>query len=491
MKPNRPLIFIAGAAMDLCWLQAWYSFLLQSIFTYQATINFLLYIFIWGAIVHYIRFSRQRIRILVILVQMIAFSTVFLTAIQLFVLPVNGLKSILNIPRLSSDPHTILDWLLLLLLLIVAGICWQRSRTYIIHPLSLENMYLRFDLGIAAMFVLLVIKLLLAAKFGITSTYPTQEFFFLPLFLFGFLAIGLILNTNHGDRRYTAGLKKIGVAASFSLVVLAAGIGFVALFRSQLTTSAEILSDTLKKAGPPVVGIISWIVRFLWMPRRNPEIPNSSAAGDLSFHQGIQSGSVEPGWLSTVIKWSITVLMVVLFLCFVYWLIRILVSYLFSKTRAVPQSGESIRFLSLLYVLWVKFSRILKLLTILPRRIETAADLYTTLLIWGKKSGIRIKPGETPLEYGNRLVRHFPRLATEISVVIDLIQQEAYREIKLKPGQVSTGKQAKAKMDHPRFWNCRIRTWVISPENQSRMGDHTDSQYDRSELTRSCFKKEL
>ena len=47
-------------------------------------------------------------------------------------------------------------------------------------------------------------------------------------------------------------------------------------------------------------------------------------------------------------------------------------------------------------------------------------------------------------------------------MIVHLIYQEAYGELKLEYGQIATGKKAKRRMAHPVFWKDRIKAWVFS-----------------------------
>lgn len=470
LNQNRSLIYVIGTAMELCWMQAWFEFLMHSILHQRASLGFLPYIYLGGAIVHRICYSRQRLRVVIIVVQFLTFFGFCLSATQLFIMPAGQLTSVLHPPQLSLDPNTVQQWLVLTVSLATTAIAWNRSRLSIVKPLSLENVYLRFDLGLAGFFVLLVIKLLLVARFGIILPDPNLKVFLLAFIICGLLVIGLILNSNNINSGLANGLQKIGVATGFSVVVLAAVIGFVALFHSQIVVSAETLSSTLKKAGPPLMGVIGWLVRLMWMPRRDQSPSHTSSENSQSTYQSILGGPMEPGWFLIVLKWGIIALLSALLLFCCYWLLRLLLRFLLTKTEAVARKSDNpLWWFSWLDLIWKGLVRWFNPANLLPRSIETAADLHAVLLKWGRKSGVAIGPDETLNEYGNRLTLYFAPLADSINLIIHLIHQDAYREVTLSPQQIQTGKQAKREMHHPRFWKSRFHMWFVSPKSRSRL----------------------
>ena len=56
---------------------------------------------------------------------------------------------------------------------------------------------------------------------------------------------------------------------------------------------------------------------------------------------------------------------------------------------------------------------------------------------WGRHSGFRQEPNETPMEYGRRLAHQFPQLKTEITLIIEMLHREVYGEYSLSSKQVN------------------------------------------------------
>ena len=458
-RSDNTFVHVFGAGMDLCWLQAWAAFVLHALFDYEVPFLFVLSIYCCGSLTHYYCYFRKRLRIQVFLMKVILFSTTFLGTTHFFLFRYNNNAFPSQFFRMSSAHDPVKNWLLMLTILLMAGIIWRRSTIHVSKPLGPENVYLRLDLGIAAFFSLLILKLMLFGRFDVTIPYPDLKYLFFPFFLFGLLTIGLMLSGGKGSRRYADGFGRMGVSLSFAAVMFCGGLGMVFLFHSQMTASAEILSRILKKAGPPLEGALIWLVRFLWSSKQNNVLPPSPAPEDPGSYAVLAEGAVETGWLASVLKWGTTVLLVLAILFLIYLLFRILLKFLLAPTgsKKVP----NIRMFDLPE--WVK--RVISFIARIPalfKGINSAADLFTALASWGRRSGIPYKKTDTPMEYGARLAMSFPELKTDIEMIVHLIYQEAYGELKLEYSQIAAGKRAKRRMAHPIFWKNRMKTWVLS-----------------------------
>ena len=458
-RSGSTFVYAFGAGMDLCWLQAWTAFVLYAIFDYKVPLLFVLSIYCFGALTHYYCYLRKRLRIHVFLVKVILFSATFLGATHFFLFRYNNNNVPNQFSRMFSVHDPFMDWVLMLIILLMTGIIWRRSTIHVSKPLSPEKVYLRLDLGIGAFFSLLVLKLMLFGRFDVTILYPELKYLFFPFFLFGLLTIGLMLSGGNGSRRYAAGFGRMGVALSFAAVMFCGGLGMIFLFHSQMKASAEILSSLLKKAGPPLEGAVIWLVRFMSSSKRNDALPPPSASGDSGLHAGLAKGAMEAGWLTSVLKWGATVLLVLIVLFLTYLLLRFLLKILLTQTDS--KMVQDIRLFD--FPEWLK--RVISFIARIPalfKGIHSATDLFTALASWGRRSGIPYNKADTPMEYGARLAKSFPELKTDIELIIHLIYQEVYGELKLEYGQIAAGKKAKRRMAHPLFWKNRIKTWVLS-----------------------------
>ncbi|MCF8129558.1 MAG: DUF4129 domain-containing protein [Deltaproteobacteria bacterium] len=458
-----PFVHVFGAGMDLCWLQAWTAFVLHAFFAYEVPLLFVISIYCCGSLTEHYCYFRKRLRIQVLLVKTILFSAAFLGATRFFLFRHNHNTFPSQFSRMFGGRDPFMDWSLMLIILLMAGIVWRRSTIHVSKPLSPENIYLRVDLGIAAFFSLLILKLMLFGRFHVTLLYPDLKYLFFPFFMFALLTIGLMLSGGNGNRQYAAGFGRMGIILSFGAVMVSGGSGMIFLFHSQMTTSAEILSRILKKAGPPLEGAIIWLGRLLWSSRHNDVLPPPSASKDPGSYAGLAKGAVEPGWLTSVLKWGTTAVLALTILFLIYLLLRFLLHFLLTQTDSKKVRNTRI----FVFPEWVKrfitfIARTLNRIPALLKGIDSAAGLFTALASWGRRSGMPYKKTDTPMEYGARLAASFPGLKTEIEMIVHLVYQEIYGGLKLESHQIDAGKSAKRRMAHPVFWKKRIKTWVFS-----------------------------
>jgi hypothetical protein len=71
---------------------------------------------------------------------------------------------------------------------------------------------------------------------------------------------------------------------------------------------------------------------------------------------------------------------------------------------------------------------------------------------------VRLLPGETPAEYGSRLVHHFPDLVDEIGWVIDAFNRETYGLMTMDRDILLRLRSAQRRMKRLRYWPSRLKT---------------------------------
>ena len=461
-RPGNRIIFASGAGMDLCWLQAWAAFILYAVFKYRVPLFFVLFIYTCGIITNVYCHYRRRMRLQVFIIKLIAFPAAMLTATHFFLFHSNDNDVLLGLGQLFSWQKSFVDWGLTVTIVMIAGLIWNRSTSHTLKPLNPENVYHRLDLGIAALFSLMILKLLLFARFEVSVDYPDLKYLFLPFFLFGLLTIGFMLSTGKENRQYASGFQKIGVSLSFAVVMLSGGAGMVFLFYSQLIASAETLSGVLKKAGPPLEGAIVWFARLLWASNRNYESPPLSRPEGPNSHESLVHTPMETGWLTSVIQWGAAALVALIMLFIIYYLIRCLLRFLLTQTDSENSWNPGLfDFKVWLNRLKILINRCLNRIKAIAKGINSGAGLFRALASWGRRSGIQYQKNETPMEYGMRLSAAFPGLKTEIEIIVQLVYQEIYGETKLDYSRIAVGKNAKRRMAHPAFWKDRMRNRIF------------------------------
>jgi len=461
------LIFTARAGMELCWLYAWAAFLLFSICHQYFSFSLMVFIFGLGFAASMTYRDRSWRRIQILIFRLLIFVAGFLIVLH------GHYNQHFNFPGFTwliewfRGPKEASHWFFLILLLILTYVIWKRGTLLVFNPLTPDNIYARFDLGIAAFFVLLIIKILLSVKGEIIITQPKVALLFLPYFIFSLLAIGSIRNINTAEKDYVPGFQKIGVILSFSIVILLLGTCISLLFHSHLTTGAESLSGVLKKGAAPLLPVFLYIIRFLFLPKRhmvNDEtITIKSQGTDIT---ALAEAEEETGILGEIMKWVPAGLILIISLTAVCLGTWYLIKYLLSKTS--PATKDRIRHRPVFT--WILIFK--NILLICRRRIvrlvkghASGIELYTSLLTWGRHSGVSRRQVETPLEYGLRLIRYFPALKKEIGLIIELFNCEVYGETVLDNKELTSGRNAWKRLKRPAYLPLRMKTWFLSPGN--------------------------
>ncbi len=460
---RKQLIFIVSAAMELCWLQAWCVFLLHSIYDFQVSILFPFTLFFGGTVTHWIHRSGRKRRILGFIIQICGLSVTTLSAIYYFLYRPNGKNPMLSFDRLSDFQKSGLEWLLAFIILSISIIIWLRSATHFSKPLNTTSMYLRFDLGISAIFALMVVKLFLKGKLDIETIQPVLEVLYFPLFLFGFLSIGMVLNASKSVKTFSSRFQKAGTAFGLAILIVTGVSSIILLFQSQAIGTAEAVAQAIAKRGPSFMDLIGRIILFLFSSKRAVRMDSSGMQAHPDASLNIVADSQGVSLFAEILKWGLV--LIVIFVCLL--MLRMLIHYLFAKTGTV-KTGEKRSLMILRIILFLRTigRKVCNWVINAFKRLEPVDDLIRSLSMWGKRSGLPRRKTDTLSEYGTRLAESFPDLKVEITHLVELIYQEKYREQSLSDPQIKSGIRAKNRMSHPSFWLRRIRSWSISNPSQ-------------------------
>jgi len=466
MKKDRGiLLFLAHGGMELSWLYAWASFLMTSIvhrpFPLPEAIGTYL---LAAALTLAVRGMGLRV-ISVLGLQVLGF---LLTASRIVytmnyqAYPYLGQGWLVEFLGRTRDP---LEWLILVIILIFGVLFWLGGVTLARRSTAYLTICSRFDLGVAAFFCLLMVKLLLLVKGGIEVKDPAPELLLFPFFIFSLLAIGLARSSSSARRDFLAGYKGIGVLASFTVVVLAFGAGLVLLFMPYLIAAAEAGYGVLRSAAGPLSPILVRVLRFLFFGARMRQEASSSSPGG---HEAEFVSSGESSWWSElvarVLEWGFLGLGMVLGLILCALGAWYLLRWLFSRTSKQQRQPIHWRLL----VVWAQRQWVALVLGVqrVVQRFKGYCDalqLYRALLKWGRRSGLPHLLSETPAEYGSRLRKQFPCLTGEIRGIVEAFNLVVYGEVALDDEQMTLAKLSWRRLRSPRYWPSRLKSWFLQP----------------------------
>jgi len=466
-KDRGILLFLAHGGMEFVWLYAWANFLMTSIvhrpFPLPEAIGAYLLAAALTLLVRGAGFRVISVLGIQVLGLLLAASRI-VYAMHYQAYPYLGKVWLAEFFGRARDP---LEWFTLVIILIFAVLLWlggvmlaRRSPAYL-------TICSRFDLGVAAFFCLLMVKLLLLVKGGIEVRDPASELLLFPFFIFSLLGIGLARSRGSAQREFLAGYKGIAVLASFTAVVLAFGAGLALLFMPYLIAAAEAGYGALRSAAGPLSPILVRVLQFLFFRTRMLQEASSSpqGGGDAEF---VSSG--ESSWWSElvgrIVEWGLPVLGIVmgLILCALgaWYLLR----WLFSRTSKQERKPIHWQLLvSWAQRLWGAFSMGLQRVVQWLKGYRSAVQIYRALLKWGRRSGLPHLLSETPTEYGSRLGKRFPSLSEEIEGIVEAFNLAVYGEMTLDGEQMTLAELSWRRMRSPRYWPSRLKSWFLQPSS--------------------------
>lgn len=464
-KGNKLPLFLINAGMELSWLYAWATFLTTLTFHQPFPFREAIGPFVLASALTLFSTGRGWWVIQVLSLQLLGFALAALWIVYIFNAGPHSFWDKTWLLEFLNYPRPLWEWLSLLLLPLFAVMFWLGGMTLARRSMVYSTLCSRFDLGIAAFFLLFLTKFLLLIKGGMKPEESISQLLFIQFFVFGLLAIGLARNRDTAPTEFLPGYQSIGVILSFTAVVLLFGGGMVLFFLPYLKAAADVGYGVLKVAAKPVGYVLVEMLRFLYAPRGNPSKTPSPEVGLGDFNTSSETGGL-PEIVETILAWglgSLLGLAVVGVSCLtLFYLFR----WLFSKTPTGPkrQSPGLWQMISL----WV--SRFQTFLVScrdkLARRLRgyhQATQLYAALLSWGRHSGLSCSPSETPTEYGLRLKHQFPSLQREIGWIVGAYNQEVYGEIHLNSEQLSSSQYAWHRLRSPVYWPSRLKAWLRHP----------------------------
>ena len=468
MRENKALLLIASGGMELSWYYAWAIFLTTSVLHHPFPFPEAVGSFALAAALTHLSQGRGWRVIYIVLLQAFGFIPLLLRVVRIF----NSWSySFSNQPWLREsfdNPAGSLDWFMAILVLSWAFFFWGGGMRLVRRAMDYLTLCSRFDRGLLAFFILFLAKFLFLIRGGITLEEPVSEFLIFPFLIFSLLAIGLARNRATTPRDFLPGYQSIGVILSFAVVVLLFGTGLVFFFLPYLTLAAETGYGILKIAAVPLGSILLKVLRFIFgyntnLPGTLPDKPQAKLPDFTSSGKG-------PWWLELlgkILAYGLWVLLALVFIIIIGVALYYLYRWLLSRTP-IEQERKSPRHLMLM---WAERLRLFfhSLWRGLLRRIKGykgAVQLYTALIIWGRRSGLPHFLSETPREYGLRLIHRFPVLGKDIELIIEAFNREVYGGIVLDENQLTMAHSAWFKLRSPLHWPRRLKTWFLRPQDQ-------------------------
>jgi len=460
-RTEKALLALCGAILDFTWLYAWAAFSMVSVGTAPAAPSDTAAIFTAAAMLSLLCAGRG-LRILTVgLLQGAGIVLAALWTVRTMSDAMTPLFDIRWITGFFGAPRSAMEWLGLGIALFFSTALWLGGAFFAVRPRTHEKICSRFDLGLAAFFVLVLIKLALAAKgnafTGDTMTGPLAFVFF----FFGLVAIGMTRTGGRGAPGLVRGRRTFGVILGFICTVFLSAMGLVVFFQQPLARAAGTGYGLLKDGTATVGDIFLWFIRLLYMPRQGKlrETPGGSGPST-AHHFFVSDGAPWMEMVGRILAWLfgtvLGIFMLVATAAAVFYVVRWLLSRTEKTTGACRHNSLSRAVL--------RFRNVLTLLEGWVRRVfrghRTAADVYRAFAGWSIRSGIRRGESETAWEFSSRLSGIFPSVKNEIGCITEAFNREIYGQTTITGPEMALLKTSRRRLASPSLWPARLKVLV-------------------------------
>ncbi|MBI4633568.1 MAG: DUF4129 domain-containing protein [Deltaproteobacteria bacterium] len=463
MKESKPLLLLASGGMELSWRYAWATFLTTSILHHPFPFPEAVVTFALAAALTSIYHERGWRVILILCIQLLGFIPAAWRVIHVFNSWSGSFLSLAYKSYTSSfDQRGIpLEWIIVVLFILWGFFFWGGGVGMAKRPRDYATICSRFDMGLGSLFFLYLVKFYLFMIGAKRLTDSSAEFLLFSFFLFGLLAIGLARTRNEETKDFIPGYRGLAVILNFIMMVLLVGAGLIFFALPYLTGAAKIGYGVIKGASGPLLSIFMKVINFLFGGKysvsdvERPPVKKTVAES---------SPDLDIWWLKLlgeILTWVVLILLGLIFLTIFCVTVYSLVRWLFSKTSAGHEKRSLWDFLPL----WaIKLGSLLRFCRrAMAGRMNVyrgAVQLYASLLIWGRRSGLPRTLSETPAEYGSRLKYRFPVREREIGLIVESFNREVYGEMALNEQQLAVARFAFRRLRSPSLWFLRLKSWV-------------------------------
>lgn len=454
--------------MEICWIYAWLSFSLTAIMGRVISLPAMASVFLLSAILTYISRGRGWRVVTISAIHVAGSASAALFVLHALFYPSYPIAGIAWVHLLISASKTPLDWIHLILVLIWTGLIWLGGTAFAKRDKVYTTICSRFDIGLAAFFVLLLIRLALRVKGGIETDDNVSSVLIYPHLLLSLIAIGMTRVGREGSRHFLPGHGGFGMLMSIVSVVLLSASSLIFLFIPILTTVAETGQRVLKSAALRMLPLVSGVIGFMFTGGRiRPDPPSGSSPKEGMGPTSVFADSWWSQALDKAFRWGIEIIVVTLFAFLSAVLIFLILKWLFSRTainpRTVPDGSGSLPWFTQLKAF---FSALWRALKNVAHGYARATELFSVLSEWGRRSGIPRLATDTPLEFGTRLSHRFPELETEIGAIVGALTVETYGEKRLTEAQFKNALTAWRRVRSPVHWPKRLKTRLIQRDTR-------------------------
>ncbi|MCK5162747.1 MAG: hypothetical protein KAQ72_03470 [Desulfobacula sp.] len=439
----------ACCGMELCWLCAWANFLAVSTTQAAFPLGKACAAFFMALFISYFFRTKRYRRIWLVLGHILG--------------PGLMISAALFANTGWMCPSTPYEWYKTILIAGMICLFWYKGAKLSVRQMSYKTICNYFDLGIAFLFLLLLIKLLIRFKAGILVQESLTLYSMWIYFFFGLTAVFLSRNTGTRKKYYLKGFRAYGVLITVFIVLLFCGIGTVFILLPLLTSFAETGYVILKQAAGPLSPYLIAILKFIFSPRSHPGdhriSPQNQNIPDPNFT--LMPG--QTGWTDHLFFSGFLAIFFLICVLIIGYIAYMIFKFLMSKQPLEPvDKKKGVLFSRLICWLIFLFNSFKIAFLAFTEKIEDAEKGFVKLTAWGRKSGMPKLQNETPVEYAKRLQQQFVPLENEIRTIVHAFHLEIYGEVRLDQTKISQMVKALKTIHSPSFWSMRIKSFWCS-----------------------------
>lgn len=457
-SPSDFWLNCARAGMELCWVAAWVNYFALMIFSAPYPWHNALVAFGGASLAMWLGRRGQRRVYQVGLIHLVLMLVVVFWGLHSYY----GQGAVLWDPSwlrvLAASTAGFKEVMTMVAIIAFSLLFWFYGRSWYKQKRDYDATSRRFDCGLAGLLGLLLLKFLLRTRFELLFHDPFSPALLIGFFCFALPALAWSRSRNRADLPggISGGLWRSSLGMLITAMLLAGGAA--AFYLPYLNQAAQASYVVLQQVLGPLVPYIIGFLKFIFGSRSALQPQASKGDGGEVMKQGIKSGEM-PLWLEIffyaaggllflIAVGTLLILLVLAVRRFFCWLVS-------STGQRPSQPSLWCELRDLLRLAWQWIAR--RILVFSPN-LPVAVAVYYRLKKWGRRSGLAFKVGETPREYGGRLVRVFPDLAEEVGVIIEAHEQAVYAQDPGRAPDLASLRHRLRRLANPVWWPRRIKT---------------------------------
>ena len=460
---HRPIAFFCGA-MTFSWMIVWVSFVTAPVIGRRFSLLDALTGFTLAALIAIWSNNRRMRNYQIVGLHMICLAVLVGHTLYTIFYSVSPFFSMVWLKTLALEIGDLKRFLTILLVVICTVAFWVAGVRLGRRTLNYMTVCNRFDLGLTALFALLLIQLILVIRGGLIISAPPEAFYIYSFFLCGLLAIGLARHDSMVDKKFLPGIRGVTILLIIAVAMITATGMMATVAPPVLTPLAEDGYVVVKTVARPLGALITRFLIFIF--KRDVDLKVEMGGPTGSPGELIAGETNEWGfWLARILaEGLIGLLFLGLLLLIGYGLWRFINWMLKRGAGSIEPPGLRSWWVEFLIRIWAWLQYRMRSIRVYKGRPGHIGHLFAALQSWGRSGGVSRRQYETPCEYAGRLCERFPQTAEDINTIVSAYQISIYGEKPLGRNSITASHSAWRRLRSPKHWAARWRALFDRPQ---------------------------